>query len=167
MFKNIFKTIEEMNERLQFGEDVTEIEVENFVGIFAVLYAAANSDGICKSELEVITLYKYNMSRALNRPNRRELRDAFYNQSKELDNIEKMKSEIKLSQALKYFPVYENEVPEEVKNILRNLMTEIINIDGVVTEEEENIKNRLSLYCDNGYTAIKDIQELELKETNS
>lgn len=164
MFKKIFKAIEDMNERLAFGEDVTELEVENFVGIFAVLYAAANADGISKSELEVITLYKYNMTRALNRPNRRELRDVFYNESKELDSIESISNTIKLSQALKYFPVKENVIEEEIKDILRNLITEIINADGVITEEEQKIRDRLSLFCEKGQIAIKEIEELEEKD---
>ena len=161
MFKKIFATIEKMNERLEYGEDVTEEEVEYFVGIFAVLYATSNVDGICKSELEVIVLYKYNMSRALNRPSRRNMRDIFYAKSKELDYIQEISKTIKLSQALRYFPIRENGISEEIKNILISLTSDVINVDGIVTNEEKNLKDRLSLYIEKGHTAIKEIEELE------
>ena len=165
MFKKIYKAFEKMNDKLTYGEDVTQEEVENFLGIVAVLYATANADKIDIRESQVIALYKFNMSRALERPKRKKCRDIYYNYSEKVDEIELKKTTIKLSEALRYFPHSTNDLSEETKERLIDFTTQIIHADGIVTQAEKIIETRLNLYMEKGQVAIEEIEELERQDS--
>ena len=160
MFSKIFKNIQEMNNKLLYGEDVNEEDVESYIGMVALLYVTANIDNnIDKSEEEIINLYKYNISRSLDRPNKEDLRDIFYEHSEKIDEIEENKKTIKIFEALNYFP--KRELSQKTKDTLHKLVTEIVMVDGVITKEEEKLKNCINVFIEKGYRAIKEIEELE------
>ena len=160
MFSNIFKRIQEMNHKLLYGEDVNQEDVESYIGMVALLYVTAHIDNqIDKSEEQIINLYKYNISRSLDRPNRKNIRDIFYDHVHKIDEIEAHKKTIKVSEALSYFPKY--ELSQKTKENLESLVTEIIMADGVITKEEEKLKDCINIFLEKGHSAIKEIEKCE------
>ncbi len=162
LFDNIFNSIQNMNDKLLYGEDVNLEDVESYIGMVALLYVTANIDNqIDRSEEEIINLYKYNITRSLDRPNRENLRDMFYNYAQKIDKIEANKETIKISEALSYFPEY--ELSQKTKDTLESLVSEIIMVDGVMSKEEEKLKDCINIFLEKGYTAIKEIAKRECR----
>lgn len=161
MIGEILKYLKELDEKLVYGEDVTQEEVDAFLGMSALLYATANIDSIVKSEQQVINLYKFNMSRALDRLRHKNLRDIFYEHLGKLEEIEAKKDSIKLSQALNYFPQSFDTLSENMKSIIKKLSTDVIEADQKISEEEKSIRKCIELYVEKGVSAIGHIESLE------
>ncbi|QSZ42907.1 hypothetical protein GJV85_12580 [Sulfurimonas aquatica] len=161
MYKRLISALKETNNRWIYGKEISDESVENFLGTLALLYAAANVDEIDKTEQQVVALYKYNMKRALDRPDKKGLRDIFYGYSHMVNEIESMKHTIKLSEALEYFPHSESGVSPELKESLIELTSEVIDVDGKITKKEEEFRERLCIYIQKGYPAVKEIRKLE------
>lgn len=153
--------LKELDETLVYGKDVSKEDVDNFLGMVALLYAVANIDDIVVSEQQVINLYKYNITRALDRLRHKDLRDTFYEHLENLEEIESTKDTIKLSTALKYFPKNNEGLSEKIKTVLQDLSDEVIEVDGKITPQEIAIQQCIKMYLEKGNQAISKIEEME------
>jgi|GEM_PF-5747717 len=144
-------------------------KIEYLPFFIATMFSIANVDGIHKTEEKVIAEFLKEFEIEVKSLNCNELDNTLNKIKEPLLEIENNKNTIMFSEAIKYFPYLEKEdLDDDIKKTLNNILITIINADSITTQEEDKIAEHIKLFIKKGKRALPEIkkseQELLLKK---